>query len=104
MGKEGRNEILPILSIADLFPFFFITFGRSTKELYTIIGALILQQAFDLTNMETIEQLSFNIQCVPIFRAAAAKAARNRANGDNLQGFFSPGRIIKIVKELFCFF
>lgn len=57
-----RNEILPILPIADLFPFFSITFGRPTKELYTVVGVLILQQAFDLTDMETIEQLSFNIQ------------------------------------------
>jgi hypothetical protein len=57
-----RNEILPILPIADLFPFFSITFGRPTKELYTVIGVLILQQAFDLTDIETIEQLSFNIQ------------------------------------------
>jgi hypothetical protein len=57
-----RNEILPILPIAHLFPFFSITFGRPTKELYTVVGVLILQQAFDLTDMETIEQLSFNIQ------------------------------------------
>jgi len=45
-----------------LFPFFSATSGRPTKELYTVIGVLLFQQAFDLTDQETIEQISFNIQ------------------------------------------
>lgn len=56
-----HKEILPILPVANLFPFFSTTYGRPTKELYSAIGVLVLQQAFDLTDMETIEQLSFNI-------------------------------------------
>ena len=37
-------------------------FGRPTKELYTVLGALILQQAQNLSDEETVKQLSFNIQ------------------------------------------
>jgi len=57
-----QKEILPILPIRQLFPFFSATSGRPTKELYTVIGVLLFQQAFDLTDQETIEQISFNIQ------------------------------------------
>ena len=57
-----QKEILPILPIKQLFPFFSVTSGRPTKELYTVIGVLLFQQAFDLTDQETIEQMSFNIQ------------------------------------------
>jgi hypothetical protein len=57
-----QKEILPILPIRQLFPFFSANSGRPTKELYTVIGVLLFQQAFDLTDQETIEQISFNIQ------------------------------------------
>jgi len=57
-----QKEVLPILPVRELFPHFNSSFGRPTKELYTVIGALLFQQAFDLTDQETIEQLSFNIQ------------------------------------------
>lgn len=57
-----QKEILPILPVKELFPHFSASFGRPTKELYTVIGVLIFQQAFDLTDQETVEQLSFNLQ------------------------------------------
>ena len=57
-----QKEILPILPVKELFPYFNASLGRPTKELYTVMGVLIFQQAFDLTDLETIEQLSFNIQ------------------------------------------
>jgi hypothetical protein len=37
-------------------------FGRPTKELHTVLGALALQQYHDLTDVETVNQLSYNIQ------------------------------------------
>ena len=43
-------------------PFFNNGFGCPTKELYTALGALVLQQTHDLTDEETVNQLSFNIQ------------------------------------------
>ena len=62
-GQEFfRKKLLPILPVRELFPHFSASFGRPTKELYTVIGVLLFQQAFDLTDQETVEQLSFNIQ------------------------------------------
>jgi len=57
-----QKEILPILPVRELFPHFSASFGRPTKELYTVIGVLLFQQAFDLTDQETVEQLSFSLQ------------------------------------------
>ena len=57
-----REEILPELPVAKLAPFFCNNNGRPSKELYTTIGILILQQTFDFTNSETSDQLSYNTQ------------------------------------------
>ncbi len=57
-----RNEILRQLPIKELKPSFSKTMGRPTKELYTMLGALVLQQAHDLTDEGTVAQLAFNIQ------------------------------------------
>lgn len=57
-----RNEILPALPVAKLAPYFCSNNGRPTKELYTTLGIFILQQTFDFTDIETIEQLAFNTQ------------------------------------------
>jgi len=57
-----QKELLPILPVRKITPFFTENFGRPTKELNTGIGTLLFQQIFDLTDNETIEQLAFNIQ------------------------------------------
>jgi hypothetical protein len=57
-----REYILPELPISELSPFFNAGFGRPTKDLYTVVGVLILQQTHDLTDNEAVDQLSFNIQ------------------------------------------
>ncbi|MEW5994658.1 MAG: transposase [Candidatus Zixiibacteriota bacterium] len=57
-----RDQILPSLPVEKLFPYFDKSVGRPTKDLYTVIGVLLFQQAFDLTDMQTVEQLCFNIQ------------------------------------------
>src|SRR6056297_2345442 len=57
-----KNEILPELPVSKLLPFFKEDFGRPTKELYTVLGTLVCQQTFDLTDNETCDQLAFNIQ------------------------------------------
>ena len=38
------------------------TFGRPTKELFAMIGALVLQQALDLTDEESVRQYAFDTQ------------------------------------------
>jgi hypothetical protein len=57
-----REHILPSIPVNEVGKHFNATFGRPTKELYSMIGALILQQTFDLTDEETIQQYAFNIQ------------------------------------------
>ncbi len=57
-----RNEILPELPVEKIVHCFSNNNGRPTKELYSMLGVLVLQQTFDFTDTETIGQLSFNIQ------------------------------------------
>ncbi len=57
-----KEEILCELPVSKFKTFFNEGFGRPTKELHTALGMLILQQAFDLTDKETSDQLSYNIQ------------------------------------------
>lgn len=57
-----KKYILSELPVRAFAPFFDSGFGRPTKDLYTVIGVLILQQTHDLDDEEAIEQLAFNIQ------------------------------------------
>ena len=57
-----REHILPSIPVNKVSKHFDATFGRPTKELYSMLGALILQQSFDLTDEETVQQYAFNIQ------------------------------------------
>jgi hypothetical protein len=57
-----KKYILCELPVSQLAPFFSEGFGRPTKELHTALGVLVLQQSLDLTDVETVNQLAFNIQ------------------------------------------
>ena len=57
-----RKNILCELPVNRIAPFFTAGFGRPTKELYTVLGALILQQMHDLSDEETVSQIAFNLQ------------------------------------------
>lgn len=57
-----QKELLCELPVDEMAPFFTDGFGRPTKELHTVLGALVLQQTHDLTDEETVNQLAFNIQ------------------------------------------
>lgn len=57
-----REHILPSIPIDKVKKYFDPSFGRPSKELYSMLGALILQQSFDLTDEETVQQYAFNIQ------------------------------------------
>lgn len=57
-----QKTILRSFPVKEIANHFDKSMGRPTKELYTVIGVLVLQQAFDLTDIETVEQLAFNIQ------------------------------------------
>jgi hypothetical protein len=57
-----RKELLCELPVGEVASFFNDDFGRPTKELYTVLGTLLLQQVRDLTDEETVSQLAFNIE------------------------------------------
>ena len=57
-----REHILPSIPVAKVARYFDSSFGRPTKEFYAMLGALVLQQTFDLTDEETVQQFAFNIQ------------------------------------------
>ena len=57
-----REHILCALPVNKVAPFFSEHMGRPTKELYTALGVLVLQQMHDLTDEETVSQLAFNLQ------------------------------------------
>ena len=56
-----REEILHRLPVEKLYPFYNEFRGRRTKELYAMLGLVILQQMEDLTDEETVQQFAFNI-------------------------------------------
>lgn len=85
-----QREILPDLPVNKLFKYFSSSNGRPTKDLHTVIGVLIFQQAFDLTDQETVIQLATNIQwhyALNIFNpsdAAAYMSLKTLWNNRNL--------------------
>jgi len=57
-----REHILSQLPVNKIAPYFTEGFGRPTKELYMALGVVVLQQAQDLPDTETLYQLAFNEQ------------------------------------------
>ena len=57
-----REHILCELPVNKIAPYFSETYGRPTKELYTALGVLVLQEVLDLTDEDTVSQLAFNLQ------------------------------------------
>lgn len=55
-----REHILPALPVRELARHFSTDMGRPTKELFTSLGVLILQQMNNLTDNDTVDQLAFN--------------------------------------------
>jgi hypothetical protein len=56
-----REEILHKLPAEKLFPLYSELTGRRTKELYAMLGLVLLQQMEDLSDEETVRQFAFNI-------------------------------------------
>ncbi|NNL78509.1 MAG: hypothetical protein HKO68_19435 [Desulfobacterales bacterium] len=57
-----RKHLLHDLPVEKIASYFKKGVGRPTKELHTVLGVLLLQQAMDLNDQAAIEQLCFNIQ------------------------------------------
>ena len=58
---EKRRRLLDDLPIEELLPYFDDRMGRPSKDLQIVIGVLILQQLYDLSDAATVEALAFNI-------------------------------------------
>lgn len=61
-AKTFREDILPDLPVEILSATYDDHMGRPTKELYAMMGVMIIQQTEDLTDEETTRQFAFNIQ------------------------------------------
>jgi len=57
-----RMELLPNLPVHFLSKYYERDMGRPTKELYAMMGVMILQQMKDLTDDEAIRQFAFNTE------------------------------------------
>jgi len=57
-----RTQILEELPVGQVSPSFCSDLGRPSKELYALLGALLLQQAMDLTDEQAVTQFCFDIQ------------------------------------------
>ncbi len=56
-----RHHVLPEIPVQKVSSTF-TGFGRPSKELYSTLGLLILQQTFDLSDNEALSQFAFNTQ------------------------------------------
>lgn len=56
-----REHVLPHLPVELLREYYHDREGRPSKELYSMMGAMILQQMHDLTDEETVEEFCFNL-------------------------------------------
>jgi competence protein ComGF len=61
-AKIFREEILPDLPVEVLRNTYDDLMGRPTKELYAMLGVMIIQQMEDLSDEEAARQFAFNIQ------------------------------------------
>ena len=57
-----RQHILSRMPISQVAKYYSKNMGRPTKELVSISAACVLQQIFDLTDDETVDQMAFNQQ------------------------------------------
>ena len=57
-----REEILHKLPVEKLFPFYDEFKGRKTKELYAMLGLIILQQMEDCTDADAVDNFALNLK------------------------------------------
>ncbi|MCK5793552.1 MAG: transposase [Anaerolineales bacterium] len=57
-----QKEILRELPVEELMRHYDPAQGRPSKEMYAVLGAVLLQQMMDLTDEETIDNFAFNLQ------------------------------------------
>lgn len=60
-AKLFREEVLPVLPVHKIHTYYHKSKGAPTKELYAMLGLLLLQQMHDLTDEEAVDQFAYNI-------------------------------------------
>jgi len=61
-AKVFREHILTTLPVEKIFTKYDPVFGAPTKELYSMLGLMVLQQMNDLTDEEAVDQFAYNLQ------------------------------------------
>jgi len=61
-AKLFRDHVLVALPVDKIFKNYHWAMGRPTKELYAMLGAMILQQMQDLTDEKTVHEYAFSIE------------------------------------------
>jgi hypothetical protein len=61
-AKVFREHILPTLPVEKVFSKYDPVMGAPTKELYAMLGLMVIQQMHDLTDEEAVDQFAYNLQ------------------------------------------
>mgnify|MGYP001561264774 CR=1 FL=1 len=61
-AKVFREHILTTLPVEKIFSKYDPVFGAPTKELYAMIGLMVIQHMHDLTDEEAVDQFAYNFQ------------------------------------------
>ncbi len=61
-AKVFREHILTTLPVEKIFSKYDPVFGAPTKELYAMLGLMVIQQMHDLTDEEAVDQFAYNLQ------------------------------------------
>jgi Transposase DDE domain/Transposase domain (DUF772) len=61
-AKVFREHILTTLPVEKVFTKYDPVFGAPTKELYAMLGLMVIQQMHDMTDEEAVDQFAYNIQ------------------------------------------
>ena len=61
-AKIFREHILPTLPVEKVFSKYDPVMGAPTKELYAMLGLMVIQQMHDMTDEETVDQFAYNLQ------------------------------------------
>ena len=56
-----QNEALPLIEEERFAPMYSPDMGRPNRAVQTVLGVLVLKEMFDLTDMEALEELEFNL-------------------------------------------
>jgi hypothetical protein len=61
-AKIFREHILPMLPVEKVFSKYDPVMGAPTKELYAMLGLMVIQQMHDMTDEEAVDQFAYNLQ------------------------------------------